>query len=86
MLIYTGGGFGGSLPNIPARDLSDEEVMALGGEARLIATGLYAKDAPTPTLPRSQSLDHRAGRRTGEGTSRATDWRAAQEQDKEKQP
>lgn len=38
---YTGGGVGGSLPNIPARDLSAGEVAALGGVDALIATGLY---------------------------------------------
>lgn len=43
MLIYTGGGFGGSLPLIPSRDLNDDEVTRYGGAAHLIATGLYAK-------------------------------------------
>jgi hypothetical protein len=43
MLIYTGGGFGGALPNIPARDLTDEEVARYGGAAALVATGLYAR-------------------------------------------
>lgn len=43
MLIYTGGGWGGTLPGIPARDLSDEEVQEHGGEAALLASGLYAR-------------------------------------------
>jgi len=43
MLIYTGGGSGGSLPGLPARDLQDEEVERLGGEKKLLATGLYEK-------------------------------------------
>ena len=30
MLKYTGGGFGGSLPHIPARDLGDGEIALLG--------------------------------------------------------
>ena len=42
-LIYTGGGFGGSLPNVPARDLTDEEVKQHGGEKELLASGLYEK-------------------------------------------
>ena len=41
MLIYTGGGYGGAQPNIPARDLTDEEVKQYGGAEALIKTGLY---------------------------------------------
>jgi hypothetical protein len=48
MLIYTGGGYGGFLPDIPARDLNDEEVKAHGGEAKLLATGLYSKEQAKP--------------------------------------
>lgn len=33
------------LPGIPARDLSQVEVMQHGGEEKLLATGLYAKSA-----------------------------------------
>ena len=40
MLKYTGDGF---LPDIPARDLTDEEVAKYGGEKFLIASGLYSK-------------------------------------------
>lgn len=40
-LIYTGGGFGGGLPGIPARDLSAEEVKQYGGKTELLGTGLY---------------------------------------------
>ena len=43
MLIYKGNGF---LPGIPARDLTDEEVKEHGGEKKLLATGLYEKEAP----------------------------------------
>ena len=42
-LIYTGGGFGGALPGIPARDLIAEEVKKHGGESNLIGSGLYEK-------------------------------------------
>jgi len=40
-MIYTGGGFKGFLPGIPARDLTSEEVVKFGGEATLLTTGLY---------------------------------------------
>jgi len=43
MLKYTGGGYGGMLAHIPARDLNDEEVKELGGEEKLIKTGLYVR-------------------------------------------
>lgn len=42
-LVYTGGGFGGSLHDIPARDLTDSEVEQHGGEAYLLATKLYER-------------------------------------------
>ena len=42
-LVYTGGGHGGSLPDVPARDLTAEEVKQHGGEKALIASGLYEK-------------------------------------------
>lgn len=40
-----------SLPGIPARDLSSEEVAAHGGEAFLLSSGIYkkAKSAPSST-------------------------------------
>ena len=38
MLIYTGGGYGGAVGNVPARDLTDEEVEQCGGEKILLAT------------------------------------------------
>lgn len=44
-LIWTGGGFGGALPGIPARDLSAAEVKEHGGESKLIESGLYKKSA-----------------------------------------
>jgi len=43
MLIHNGKGF---IPGIPARDLTDEEVKEFGGEKKLLATGLYEKEAP----------------------------------------
>lgn len=43
MLRYNGKGF---LPDIPARDLTDEEVKTLGGEEYLLASGLFEKDEP----------------------------------------
>lgn len=43
MLKYTGGGYGGTRPEIPVRDLTDEDVKELGGEEFLISTGLYEK-------------------------------------------
>lgn len=42
MLIYKGDGF---LNGLPARDLADDEVEALGGEKALLATGLYKRPA-----------------------------------------
>lgn len=49
MLKYTGGGFGGFLNGIPARDLAAEEVARLGGEAVLVATGLYVSPGSSPS-------------------------------------
>jgi hypothetical protein len=46
MLIYRGKG--SHLAGIPARDLSDKEVRQLGGEKKLIATGLYVKPKQKP--------------------------------------
>ena len=43
MLIWKGTGF---LPNIPARDLTDEEAKQFGGERSLLASGLYEKETP----------------------------------------
>ena len=43
MLRYTGGGYGGWLPGVPARDLNDDEVEELGGMDALLATGLYER-------------------------------------------
>jgi len=39
MLTYIGNG--ASLPHIPARDLRDDEIEALGGVTYLVTTGLY---------------------------------------------
>lgn len=47
MLKYQGGGF---FHGVPARDLSDEEVEALGGDvkAALLRSGLYVEDKGKP--------------------------------------
>ena len=45
------------LPNIPARDLTDDEVKEYGGESALIATGLYAKAAESLRSRKSESED-----------------------------
>ena len=44
MLKYTGGGYGGTRPEIPVRNLTDEEAEEFGGEEFLVSTGLYEKD------------------------------------------
>lgn len=61
MLRYTGGGYGGFLPGVPARDLSDEEVEALGGEKALLKTGLYEK------LPKGAEHKARLGGQENKG-------------------
>jgi len=48
MLKYKGGGF---LPNVPARDLTDEEVKQYGKD-RLIKSGLYVEDKPREEKPK----------------------------------
>ena len=45
MLKYKGNG---ALVGVPARDLTDEEVEAYGGERVLLASGLYEKVRPQP--------------------------------------
>lgn len=59
MLIYVGKG--AFLPNIPARDLSDEEVEHYGGEKALVASGLYEPvSAPVPSkklIPSARTND-----------------------------
>lgn len=47
-LSYTGGGHGGSLPGIPARDLSAEEVQRYGGAKALVKSGLYIETKKLP--------------------------------------
>lgn len=46
MLIYVGKG--AAIPDIPARDLTDEEVEQFRGERWLIKTGLYQKPKGKP--------------------------------------
>lgn len=56
-LIYTGGGFGGALPGIPARDLSADEVKLHGGETNLLGTGLYEKPESDKKAPKANEED-----------------------------
>lgn len=52
VLVYTGGGHGGMLPGVPARDLTDEETEAYGGARYLVGTGLYRlAHAPGDDVP-----------------------------------
>ena len=44
-LIYTGGGHGGSLPDIPARDLTADEVKRIGKKL-LLDSKLYEEPKP----------------------------------------
>ncbi len=58
-LKYVGSG---SLPNVPARDLNDEEVARFGGEAMLLQSGLYVqkmvvRPARSDKMLRPQALD-----------------------------
>ena len=50
MLEYNGAGIGAFLPNVPARDLKDDEVTRCGGEKALIRTGLYQKPSENKAL------------------------------------
>ena len=52
-MIYTGGGHGGSLPGLPARDLSADEVERLGGVSYLLSTGLYEVEDVVEMEPES---------------------------------
>lgn len=61
MLRYTGGGCGGSLAGIPARDLTDQEVEVLGGEKTLIDTGLYTKAELHPRKKAAETIEENAG-------------------------
>lgn len=65
-LRYTGGGYGGFLPGLPARDLSDEEVEALGGEKALVKTGLY-EPFGKKAEPATESKKARGGAENKEG-------------------
>lgn len=44
-LRYVGNAF---LPNVPARDLTEEEVKEYGGEKFLLESGLYVKASVKP--------------------------------------
>lgn len=52
-LRYTGGGYGGSINGIPARDLTDEDIARLKLDAdELIRGGLYINAVPdAPAWP-----------------------------------
>lgn len=54
MMIYIGDG--SFLPDVPARDLSDEEVKQFG-EAALLASGLYAQPARKAKAERTEEGD-----------------------------
>jgi hypothetical protein len=43
MLKYKGGGF---IPDVPARDLTDDEATCFGGASLLVSTGLYDMEQP----------------------------------------
>lgn len=49
-LVYTGGGYGGSLPHVPARDLTVEELKQYRVED-LLASGLYEKPTTSNQAP-----------------------------------
>lgn len=58
MLKYTGGRDGGSIYDVPARDLRDDEIDALGGELALLQTGLYAKPYVAPVKREQKAQDN----------------------------
>ena len=60
MLKYTGGGYGGTRPEIPVRDLTDKEAEEFGGAEFLISTGLYekAEDRKTGRARKSAEAKH----------------------------
>ena len=60
MLKYTGGGYNGTRPEIPVRDLTNEEAEEFGGAEFLISTGLYEKveDRKTGRARKSVEVKH----------------------------
>lgn len=80
VLAYTGGGYGGALPLIPARDLTAadlelEAVIAFGGPEALIASGHYVAVSPkTPAAERKQAV----GPAENKAVTPATDDKAVQ--------
>jgi hypothetical protein len=52
-LRYTGGGYDGAREGFPARDLTADEVEALGGEKAVLETGLY-EGAGRPASPKAK--------------------------------
>lgn len=48
MLKYIGNGAALVIEQVPARDLTDQEVIEYGGETFLLSSGLYAKPAQVP--------------------------------------
>lgn len=68
-LIYTGGGFGGFLLGFPCRNLTDAEVEQLGGEAKVLTTGLYQRaSAPIQKQKARGQIDLNDGVSTDEAT------------------
>ncbi len=62
MLKYIGDG--AWLPGIPARDLSDQEVIELGGEEPLLQSRIYQKpDAAVINQPLSETREVNDGSR-----------------------
>jgi len=43
MLKYTGGGF---IPDVPARDLTEDEAARYGGAPLLVSSGMYEVEQP----------------------------------------
>jgi len=65
-LKYTGGGYGGSLHGIPARDLTDDELAALPmTDQELVKSGLYQRAKSEDKMTRRKGEDKSAGE--GEG-------------------
>ncbi len=86
-LKYTGGGFGGFMVGVPARDLTDAEVEMYGGAQKLLATGLYerADAAPEPGVPSAPAvgaIDLRDGVDDAEATLAGRTLRTKQMQQK----
>lgn len=58
MLKWNGTGF---VPNIPARDLNDDEVDRYGGEEFLLLLGIYEKPSKKKIKPVVDDNDNKRG-------------------------